>query len=425
MSEIKYSFNNALFLVILQLEKQNKIQFCLILKLMFPVLESYFSVLMLFGASQAVTGIFILLRKENKPFSNNLLALLLFSWGFSCYWFFAFIHGTPFFSVPVTTFIGPMLSLTLFPPIFLYVKYLFYEYNRFQKIDHLHFLPIYLYLLFTLYLFADSGFSINNMRAHEWYRVRMMASSYLATLLGPFYFIKTNQILKLRQQQLEAHFSEIESRKLQWFKTINYSFALVFIIGGASTIVNFYVNPFLLYMGYHAVIAICLFYINLMIFKHPLIFKKLEIATLNPPRSAVINEEREISATIQNSPEQQAPDENKKEKRVIDKIAFIMTREKLYKNPNFNLNDLSEAISESRNSISHALNHGLNKTFYTYINELRIEESKKLLLDPSLENYTIEGIAAESGFKTISVFYKFFKDSEKMTPAVFRKKTSE
>src|SRR5690554_469825 len=104
---------------------------------MLSLIESYFSVLMLFGASQAVTGIYLLLKDKQKPFSNNLLALLLFAWGFSCYWFFAFIHFDPFFSTAVTSFIGPMLALTLFPPVYLYVKYLFYEFDRFQKRDHL------------------------------------------------------------------------------------------------------------------------------------------------------------------------------------------------------------------------------------------------------------------------------------------------
>lgn len=389
---------------------------------MFSNLEAYFSMFMLFGASQAVTGIYLLLFRKNRPFSNNLLALLLFAWGFSCYWFFAFIQGTPFFSVPVTTFIGPMLSLTLFPPVFLYVKYLFYEYNHFQKKDHLHFLPIYLYLIFTGYLFMDSDFSIEAMRVHEWYKLRMMVSSYVATLLGPFYFIKTNQILKLRQRKLEAHFSEIESRKLQWFKTINYSFALVFIIGGASTIVNFYVDPFLLYMGYHAVIALSLFYINLMIFKYPLIFSQMETSISS---EAFFTKRTEI-APIVDSPKTDAElvlstETVEKENTIIQKIEKVMAEQKLYTDPNFNLNDLSEAISESRNAISHALNHGLNKSFYNYVNELRIEESKKLLSDPTLAHFTIEGIAAESGFKTMSVFYRFFKDSEKMTPAVYRK----
>lgn len=390
---------------------------------MLPTIESYFSVLMLFGASQAVTGIYLLLKDKQRPFSNNLLALLLFAWGFSCYWFFAFIHKDPFFSVAVTTFIGPMLALTLFPPVYLYVKYLFYEYDKFQRIDHLHFLPIYIYLAFTLYLYFDSGFSIQNMRKHEWYQWRTLISSYLATIQGPFYFIKTNHILKLRQRMLKEQYSEIESRKLERLQVINYSFALVFIIGGISTIVkNTYLDPYVLYMAYHAVLATSLFYITLMIYKYPIIFTQTETSREIYSEKLFLPEES-ILHHLPDKMEFSEISDSAKEKAIIAKLEKVMEEQKLYKDPNFNLNDLAYAVSESRNAISHALNSSLNKTFYNYINELRLEESKRLLSDKNLLHYTIEGIASESGFKTMSVFYRFFKDIEKVTPAVYRKRS--
>ncbi len=115
--------------------------------------------------------------------------------------------------------------------------------------------------------------------------------------------------------------------------------------------------------------------------------------------------------------------DSEKENEIIAKLEKVMKEQKLYKNPNFSLNDLAGAISESRNAISHALNASLNKTFYNYVNELRIEESKRLLSDENLLHLTIDGIAAESGFKTMSVFYRFFKDVEKVTPAVYRKQS--
>lgn len=388
---------------------------------MYPKIESYFSILMLFGASQAFTGIYLLLKDKRRPYSNNILALLLFAWGFSCYWFFAFIHKEPFFSVTLTTFIGPMLALTLFPPIYLYVKFMFYEYKKFQKKDHLHFLPIYIYLGFTLYLFISSDFSIANMRKHEWYNFRMNISSYVATLQGPFYFIKTNRILKKRYKILQEQYSEIESRKLEWFHIINYSFALVFIIGGISAIIKItYIDPYLLYMSYHAVIAISIFYITLMIYKYPILFsrpipisKVSSVNTVKPFETKLNNEASIIPETFINKPEI--------ESEIIEKLDNLMKEKKPYKNPNFCLNDLATDLSEKRNAISHVLNHNLNKTFYNYINELRIEESKRLLSDKNLFHYTIEGIAAESGFKTMSVFYRFFKDMENVTPAVYRK----
>lgn len=391
---------------------------------MLAVIESYFSVLMLFGSSQAILSIYLLLQDKNRPFSNNMLALLLLAWGFSCYWFFAFIAKGALFSVTLTTFIGPMLALTLFPPIYLYIKYLFYEHKRFQKKDHLHFLPIYIYIIFTLYLYFDSNFSILEMRKHEWFNIRRIVCAYGATIQGPFYFFQTNHILKLWQQKIKKDYSEIESRKLEWLKIINYSFAVVFIIGGVSTILrSTLIDPYFLYMGYHAVLAISLFYITVIIYKHPVLFIRNESLNENylPKQSSTI-EFKEIA----NFSEMNVSDENSNDKEliIIQKIEMVMKEQKLYKNPNFNLNDLAESISESRNTISFALNNSLNKTFYNYINELRIEESKKLLADKNFEHFSIEGIAAQSGFKTMSVFYRFFKDKENVTPSYYRKNYS-
>ncbi len=387
---------------------------------MLSVIESYFSVLMLFGASQAILSIYLLLKEKQKPFSNNILALLVFSWGFSCYWFFAFIAQKPFFSVTVTTFIGPMLALTLFPPVFLYAKYMFHDYPKFQKSDHLHFLPIYVYILFTLYLYAINDFSIEEMRNHELYKWRKIICAYLATLQGPFYFIKTNQLLKLRERSLKEEYSDIESRQLEWFKKINISFAVVFIIGGISTLMrSSFLNPYLLYMGYHAVIAISLFYITLIIYKYPAIFKKNENVLGLSQNVAVLNVQEEVVSQVK--PDVLEGNEDLKEKEIITKIEKVMKEKKLYRNPNLSLNDLASAISESRNAISSALNKNLNKTFYNYINEFRIEESKTFLSDENMQHFSIEGIATQSGFKSMSVFYKFFKDIERVTPSVYRK----
>lgn len=389
---------------------------------MSSAIESYFSVLMLFGASQAVLSIYLLTKDKNRPFSNNMLALLLFAWGFSCYWFFAFIAQGALFSVTLTTFIGPMLALTLFPPIYLYIKYLFNESKGFQKEDHLHFLPIYIYLVFTFYLYFDSDFSIANMRQHEWFKIRRIVCAYFATIQGPFYFFKTNYLLKKWQQKIEKDYSEIESRKLEWFKIINYSFAIVFIVGGISTIVrSTLVDAYYLYMGYHAVIAVSLFYITVIIYKYPLLFTKNQIAPENfQLNGTLVTELKEVEISDEiNSLDEKT---DGKDLMIISKIELVMKEQKLYKNPNFNLNDLAESISESRNAISFALNNSLNKTFYNYINELRIAESKIMLSDKNMQHFSIEGIAAQSGFKTMSVFYRFFKDIEKVTPAIYRKK---
>lgn len=106
---------------------------------------------------------------------------------------------------------------------------------------------------------------------------------------------------------------------------------------------------------------------------------------------------------------------------IIEKLKHVVEAQKAYKDPDISLNDLADAIRETRNSISEVLNNNLNLTFYDYLNNNRIEESKRLLTDKKLKNYTIEAIAQESGFKTMSVFYRFFKETVKITPSEYRK----
>lgn len=382
------------------------------------MIELYFSVLMLFGASQAVTGIVLLLGNPKRAFANYLLSLLLFFWGFSCYWFFAFIHQEPFFNLGVTTFIGPMLALTLFPPVYLYVKYLFYGQTRFDPKDHIHFLAIYLYILFTLYLFFDSKGSFMLMRKHSLYALRYQISSWVATFQGPIYFLMTHRILKLRHEHLLQHYSELESRKLEWFRWINISFAVVFIIGGISSIFKTaYLNPYALYMGYHGVMALCIFYITLMIYKYPAIFMKengKQIAPSPIPLSEYGLVHMPGSKPIVEHEEEEDVQE------VVDKLNRVMEQDKIFRNPSLSLNDLAVNISETRNTISHVLNNHIHKSFYDYINTLRIEESKRYFRDEKYKHYTIEAIAAEAGFKTTSVFYKFFKSQVNMTPSEYR-----
>ena len=62
----------------------------------------------------------------------------------------------------------------------------------------------------------------------------------------------------------------------------------------------------------------------------------------------------------------------------------------------------------------------MNTSFYNLVNRFRIEQAKKLLLDPKASHLSIEGIAYECGFKSRSTFFKFFKKEVGMTPTAFK-----
>ncbi len=105
----------------------------------------------------------------------------------------------------------------------------------------------------------------------------------------------------------------------------------------------------------------------------------------------------------------------------FNKINDYIVTEKKYLFNDINLNTIAEKFEISNGYLSQLINTHTNKSFNDYINELRIESSKKMLHDPQFDNYTIESIGLECGFKSKSNFYTTFKKFTNQTPNQYKK----
>ena len=92
----------------------------------------------------------------------------------------------------------------------------------------------------------------------------------------------------------------------------------------------------------------------------------------------------------------------------------------MYTNQQIDLKFVANQFNLSEGYVSQLINTNTGTNFSTYINKLRIEESKRILADKQFENYTIVSIALESGFNSKSVFYKNFKEHTGLTPLEFK-----
>lgn len=95
-----------------------------------------------------------------------------------------------------------------------------------------------------------------------------------------------------------------------------------------------------------------------------------------------------------------------------------------YLNPHYSLEQLSSELKMSVSSLSQTINKESNSNFSDYINALRVEKAKLLLVDKEFENYTILSIGLECGFNSKSTFYLAFKKFTQTTPTEFRLKNS-
>mgnify|MGYP000666352223 CR=1 FL=1 len=112
---------------------------------------------------------------------------------------------------------------------------------------------------------------------------------------------------------------------------------------------------------------------------------------------------------------------NYKQQEQFKKIdSHIRSNNKFLKSK-YTLQNLSKETNIGISTLSLIINSYAQRSFTDYINEMRIEQAKHLLIDPSYIEYTITSIGLESGFNSKSTFYTAFKKHTGCTPSQFKK----
>lgn len=98
----------------------------------------------------------------------------------------------------------------------------------------------------------------------------------------------------------------------------------------------------------------------------------------------------------------------------------FMHQSRIYLEPELSLEELSDRSQIPRHHITQLLNEHMNRNFYTFINEYRIEVAIERLKDPSLD-INLLSLAYDCGFNSKSSFNNYFKKITGITPSVYRK----
>ncbi|CAM1353259.1 helix-turn-helix domain-containing protein [Tenacibaculum insulae] len=112
---------------------------------------------------------------------------------------------------------------------------------------------------------------------------------------------------------------------------------------------------------------------------------------------------------------------SEKHKEQFVEINNFINKNKKYLLPKYTLQNLSKDTELGSSTLSLIINNIAGKSFTDYLNEKRVEQAKKLLLDADYSNYTITSIGLESGFNSKSTFYTVFKKQSGHTPVQFKK----
>jgi AraC-like DNA-binding protein len=238
------------------------------------------------------------------------------------------------------------------------------------------------------------------------------------------YYILSIRALKTYQRSIVHIFSDTSRINLNWMKwLINGFLFLIF----TSIAFYFAALQYPAYFDLWVLISgvIVAVYIFMSVFKgmtqsslwqiHPNITKEtLEEELHTAGQIVVVKNETEKNAS------QKSGLANSKINEISGKILGVMENEKLYQEPELTLQHLADKLQFPSYQVSQAINEGLKKSFYDLVNGYRVEEAKRLLLDPTNKNYTILSVGFEAGFNSKTTFNTVFKKFTGYTPSEFR-----
>ena len=105
-------------------------------------------------------------------------------------------------------------------------------------------------------------------------------------------------------------------------------------------------------------------------------------------------------------------------KQKTKSLIKVIENEKLFLDPGFSLDMLSQKTGLSRHHISQIINQELNLTFASLTNRYRIKEAKKLLNGDTF--IKMEQLAFQLGYRSKSSFFNAFKKATALTPSQFK-----
>lgn len=122
---------------------------------------------------------------------------------------------------------------------------------------------------------------------------------------------------------------------------------------------------------------------------------------------------------VAEQPVEPEPEELKlqQEAAFAERMYLLFEKEHVYLNPRLRLSELAMLLGTNRTYLSQYFNQNCESTFYDFVNDYRIHHAKLLLHST---DDTLETIATNSGFNSLSTFRRAFVQREGMSPIEFR-----
>jgi len=392
-------------------------------------MDQIVAILFYVGAVQGLLlSVFLFSVKVNK-ISSRLLGLLTLLWGLLLIQFPLQSEGL-YTRFPHLLKTLSQLLFTIFPLLYLQVKYLISDQKRFRKSDLLHFIPMLLSILFHSNFYLLSGpekvDAIRNMSSY-FSAVQIIGDEILA-IQGIVYSILAIRMLLKYKKEIENYQSNIDKKILK-VELIGISLSMLsWIIGTIGVNLEFFDVPVFvdLFVLVYFIFVVIIYIVSYFALTSPEIFK------IDEDKINLLVNTRSKNKSIegQYSSDQKVPAVNSKAlpeeieitpelKANNQRLLTFMDSEKPYLDSNLGLHELADKLEITRHQLSNVINQVHKKNFYEFVNSYRVEEVKHLLQDPESSKFKLISLAYDAGFNSKTSFNRIFKQMTTMTPSQF------
>ena len=195
-------------------------------------------------------------------------------------------------------------------------------------------------------------------------------------------------------------------------------FVIFFILWGVSLIFpNVFTNTLSIWSSVYALVtSLLLFMVGYVTAVPALPGGYINLDRLQHPFSAMRQSTQEFLQGIDSGP--MAGVATSGYDKIMDSFRKYMDKDYGYLNPTLSIEEIARVLNTNRTYVSKLVNLYYGMTFRDYLNKKRLDYAKQLMADEP--DASLEYIAAKSGFQSSTQFIRKFRETEGLTPTVWK-----
>ncbi|AYZ11505.1 AraC family transcriptional regulator [Chryseobacterium arthrosphaerae] len=363
------------------------------------------------GISISLFLFIILISKQHKSTADRIL----------CAWFFfAVIHllfiagyaSGVIYKVPML--LGWELPLPFLHGPFLYLYILFLSgQQRNERRYIIHFIPAV--SVAGLLIFILPSVQFNTLSTQPFFKTLFKGMVAAIMISGVAYVAGSLILLHKHRRNIVGQFSNTDKITLNWMRYLIFGMGLIWVV-------VIFIQPVqVLYIA----VGLFIFFIGYFGIRQVGIFSNVSSAheVIRPIvlESDVLPAAESVSEAADHIKYEKTKLEDSKAIEIQERLTLLMKEKECYKDSELTLGDLAKMLDIQPGMLSQVINSKEGKNFYDYINTLRAEAFKRLLLQPESKQYTLLSLAFECGFNSKTSFNRNFKKMTGMSPSQYAK----